>query len=222
MCAADYDEPHALMVLVEEELVVIDLETSGWPAFRPPYLNSVHSSAITCAQHVLNVPDQLWQKLVDAGDAQSKNFSARVSGGVLSVSESECVCVSVPSTCSMSPASSGTSWSTPGTLRARTSLLASVYVVWGGSVCVYVCSQPVLNVPDQLWHKLADAGDAQSKNFSARVSLGVCVVVCSVCVCVPRKRFLRNFSARVSLGVSVVVCSVCVCPSQAIPQKLLR
>ena len=79
LCIADYDEPHALMVLVEEELVMIDLETSGWPTFRLPYLHSVHSSAITCAQHVLNVPEQLWQKLVDAGDSQSKNFSTRVS-----------------------------------------------------------------------------------------------------------------------------------------------
>ncbi|KAK7111660.1 lethal(2) giant larvae protein homolog 1-like isoform X2 [Littorina saxatilis] len=79
-----YDEPTALMVLVEEEFVMIDLETTDWPALRLPYLHSVHSSAITCAQHVLNVPDQLWQKLIDAGDAQCKNFSTRewpITGG---------------------------------------------------------------------------------------------------------------------------------------------
>lgn len=81
---AEYDEPHLLIVLVEEELVVIDLDNDQWPALRLPYLNSVHSSAITCAQHVLNVPDQLWQKLKDAGDMQSKTFSARewpITGG---------------------------------------------------------------------------------------------------------------------------------------------
>ena len=78
-CAPDKDEPHAVLILAEEELVMIDLESNSWPVFRLPYLHSVHASAITCAQHVLDVPDQLWQKLVDAGNAQSKNFSTRVS-----------------------------------------------------------------------------------------------------------------------------------------------
>lgn len=72
------DDPHALVILAEEELVVLDLETESWPSFRLPYLNSVHSSAITCAQHVTAVPEQLWQKIKDAGDSQNKNFSKRV------------------------------------------------------------------------------------------------------------------------------------------------
>ncbi|BFZ18051.1 hypothetical protein BsWGS_21091 [Bradybaena similaris] len=71
------DDPHALIILAEEELVVVDLDTESWPCFRLPYLNSVHSSAITCAQHVSNVPEQLWQKITDAGDSQNKNFSKR-------------------------------------------------------------------------------------------------------------------------------------------------
>jgi lethal(2) giant larvae protein len=66
------------MVLTEEEFVVVDLESESWPTMRLPYLNSVHSSAITCAQHTANIPDQLWQKLVDAGNTQSGNFSTRV------------------------------------------------------------------------------------------------------------------------------------------------
>ncbi|KAL8573601.1 hypothetical protein ACOMHN_007154 [Nucella lapillus] len=81
---ADKDEPHSLLVLVEEEVVVIDLSTKGWPTFRLPYLHSIHSSAITCTQHVINVPQQLWQKLVDAGDAQSQSYSRRewpITGG---------------------------------------------------------------------------------------------------------------------------------------------
>ncbi|GFO39278.1 lethal(2) giant larvae protein-like protein [Plakobranchus ocellatus] len=71
----DRDDPQALIILAEEELVVLDLESEGWPAFCLPYLNSVHSSAITCAQHVSNVPESLWQKITDAGDNQNKNFS---------------------------------------------------------------------------------------------------------------------------------------------------
>lgn len=74
----EMDEPHTLVVLAEEELVLIDLETQGWPAYALPYLNSLHCSPITCSQHVSNVPDNLWQKIADAGQAQNKNLSSRV------------------------------------------------------------------------------------------------------------------------------------------------
>ncbi|CAL1538236.1 unnamed protein product [Lymnaea stagnalis] len=73
----DRDDPHALVILAEEELVVLDLESESWPSFRLPYLNSVHSSAITCSQHISNVPEQLWQKMTDAGDNQNKIHSNR-------------------------------------------------------------------------------------------------------------------------------------------------
>lgn len=83
------DEPHTLVVLAEEELVLIDLETQGWPAFALPYLNSLHCSPITCSQHVSNVPDNLWQKIADAGQAQNKNMSSRVRLGCSSLKFSE-------------------------------------------------------------------------------------------------------------------------------------
>ena len=75
---AEYDEPHALIVLVEEELFVIDLEADKWPMFRLPYASSLHSSAITCAQHISNVPKQLLTKIVDLGDAQQAGYTKRV------------------------------------------------------------------------------------------------------------------------------------------------
>ncbi|XP_050394221.1 lethal(2) giant larvae protein homolog 1 isoform X2 [Patella vulgata] len=81
---SDNDEPHSLVVLAEEEIVAIDLDSVNWPTFRLPYLNSIHSSAITCSQHIANVPDQLWQKINDVGEAQLKNFSPRtwpINGG---------------------------------------------------------------------------------------------------------------------------------------------
>lgn len=78
LCFTETDEPHTLVVLAEEELVLIDLETQGCPSFSLPYFNSLHSSPITCSQHVSNIPDNLWQKIVDAGQAQNKNVSARV------------------------------------------------------------------------------------------------------------------------------------------------
>lgn len=66
----EFDEPSALVVLLEEELVVIDLQTPGWPSLPTPYLAPLHSSAITCSFHISSVPPKLWERLVNAGKAQ--------------------------------------------------------------------------------------------------------------------------------------------------------
>ena len=68
---AEFDEPQALAVLLEEELVVLDLQTPGWPAVPAPYLAPLHSSAITCSAHVANVPAKLWARIVSAGEQQN-------------------------------------------------------------------------------------------------------------------------------------------------------
>uniref|UniRef100_A0A8C5ECN9 Lethal giant larvae homologue 2 domain-containing protein n=1 Tax=Gouania willdenowi TaxID=441366 RepID=A0A8C5ECN9_GOUWI len=65
-----FDDPSALVVLLEEELVVIDLQTPGWPSLPTPYLAPLHSSAITCSCHISNVPPKLWERLINAGKAQ--------------------------------------------------------------------------------------------------------------------------------------------------------
>ncbi|XP_064135449.1 lethal(2) giant larvae protein homolog 1 isoform X2 [Loxodonta africana] len=67
----EFDDPQALAVLLEEELVVLDLQTPGWPAVPAPYLAPLHSSAITCSAHVANVPAKLWARLVSLGEQQS-------------------------------------------------------------------------------------------------------------------------------------------------------
>uniref|UniRef100_A0A667Z7C6 LLGL scribble cell polarity complex component 1 n=1 Tax=Myripristis murdjan TaxID=586833 RepID=A0A667Z7C6_9TELE len=69
-----FDDPSALVVLLEEELVVIDLQTPGWPSLPTPYLAPLHSSAITCSCHVSNVPPKLWERLVNAGKAQQGHW----------------------------------------------------------------------------------------------------------------------------------------------------
>lgn len=58
-------------MLLEEELVVLDLQTPGWPTVPAPYLAPLHSSAITCSAHVANVPAKLWSRIVSAGEQQS-------------------------------------------------------------------------------------------------------------------------------------------------------
>ncbi|XP_026877989.2 lethal(2) giant larvae protein homolog 1 isoform X2 [Electrophorus electricus] len=63
----ELDDPSALVVLLEEELVVIDLQAAGWPTIPAPYLAPLHSSAITCSYHISNVPTRLWERVVSAG-----------------------------------------------------------------------------------------------------------------------------------------------------------
>ncbi|XP_012861729.1 LLGL scribble cell polarity complex component 2 isoform X1 [Echinops telfairi] len=74
--AAASDDPYALLVLAEEELVVIDLTAAGWPPVQPPYLASLHCSAITCSHHVSNIPLKLWERVIAAGSKQSTHFSS--------------------------------------------------------------------------------------------------------------------------------------------------
>ncbi|XP_048847305.1 lethal(2) giant larvae protein homolog 1 isoform X3 [Brienomyrus brachyistius] len=79
-----FDDPTALVVLLEEELIAFDLQTTGWPVIPSPYLASLHSSAITCSYHVSNVPRELWQRVAAAGRLQSPSQTAAkwpISGG---------------------------------------------------------------------------------------------------------------------------------------------
>lgn len=66
----EYDNPHTLVVLAEEEIVFIDLESDDWLPFRMPYLSSLHYSPITCTQHYSDVPQDLWNNIVTFGNKQ--------------------------------------------------------------------------------------------------------------------------------------------------------
>uniref|UniRef100_A0A3P8WL87 LLGL scribble cell polarity complex component 2 n=1 Tax=Cynoglossus semilaevis TaxID=244447 RepID=A0A3P8WL87_CYNSE len=77
-------DPSALVVLVEEELVVIDLQTEGWPVIQTPYLVPLHSSAITCSHHVSAIPLKLWERILAAGELQNTHYSKKpwpITGG---------------------------------------------------------------------------------------------------------------------------------------------
>lgn len=73
-------DPIALVVLVEEELVVVDLQTDGWPVFQTPYLVPLHCSAITCSHHVSSIPLKLWERVHAAGKLQNTSCSKKVFG----------------------------------------------------------------------------------------------------------------------------------------------
>nr|CAG4643000.1 EOG090X00I4 [Ilyocryptus agilis] len=82
----DTNTTEALVVLAEEELVVIDLVTPGWPSFSSPYLASLHCSAIT-AQTVISVNTEVYDKIVAHPQilAPSTKISSRpwpINGGI--------------------------------------------------------------------------------------------------------------------------------------------
>nr|CAD7457896.1 unnamed protein product [Timema tahoe] len=86
------DEPEALIVLLEEELVAIDLLSEDWRMMCLPYLVSLHASAVTCSQHVSNVPQDLWEAITAAGKLQTQDlYSERqdwpINGGKILVPE---------------------------------------------------------------------------------------------------------------------------------------
>uniref|UniRef100_A0A8C5FFY5 LLGL scribble cell polarity complex component 1 n=1 Tax=Gadus morhua TaxID=8049 RepID=A0A8C5FFY5_GADMO len=77
----EFDEPSAVVVLLDEELVVVDLHTPGWPTLPTPYLAPLHSSAITCSCHVSSVPPKLWDRVLQAGRAQRQAPHWPICGG---------------------------------------------------------------------------------------------------------------------------------------------
>ncbi|XP_071814997.1 LLGL scribble cell polarity complex component 2-like isoform X3 [Apostichopus japonicus] len=66
----EYDNPHTVAVLCEEEIVFIDLLSEGWPYYSLPYLSSLHASSITSSSQVSNVPSDIYEKIVSAGEHQ--------------------------------------------------------------------------------------------------------------------------------------------------------
>ncbi|KAK2584774.1 hypothetical protein KPH14_007097 [Odynerus spinipes] len=68
------DSPEALIVLAEEEIVAIDLTNPQWKMMALPYLVSLHASAVTCSQHIPNVPEELWDAIMSAGKAQTEHL----------------------------------------------------------------------------------------------------------------------------------------------------
>lgn len=64
----DKGPPAALIILAEEEVIAVDLQSENWPLFYPhPYLNAIHPSAVTCFHHVDDVSDQVYQRLQSIG-----------------------------------------------------------------------------------------------------------------------------------------------------------
>ncbi|KAK7142763.1 hypothetical protein R3I94_012192 [Phoxinus phoxinus] len=81
----DFQEPYAVVVLLEKDLVVIDLAQIGYPIFENPYPLSIHESPVTCCEYYADCPAEIIPALYSAGSKQKRQgFSKKewpVSGG---------------------------------------------------------------------------------------------------------------------------------------------
>lgn len=57
-----------LLILAEEEIVVLDLTRDNWPLVPLPYLNSIHSSSVTCLSHISDINPEIFQRICNVGD----------------------------------------------------------------------------------------------------------------------------------------------------------
>ncbi|XP_028995159.1 syntaxin-binding protein 5 isoform X2 [Betta splendens] len=81
----DYQEPYAVVVLLEKDLVVIDLGQIGYPIFENPYPLCIHESPVTCCEYFADCPAELIPALYSVGSRQKRQGYSKkewpISGG---------------------------------------------------------------------------------------------------------------------------------------------
>ncbi|XP_036438198.1 syntaxin-binding protein 5a [Colossoma macropomum] len=81
----DFQEPYAVVVLLEKDLVVIDLAQNGYPIFENPYPLTIHESPVTCCEYVADCPADLIPALYSVGSRQKRQGYSKkewpISGG---------------------------------------------------------------------------------------------------------------------------------------------
>ncbi|XP_017555402.1 syntaxin-binding protein 5 isoform X5 [Pygocentrus nattereri] len=81
----DYQEPYAVVVLLEKDLVVIDLAQPGYPSFENPYPLTIHESPVTCCEYFADCPAELIPALYSVGSRQKRQGYSKkkwpISGG---------------------------------------------------------------------------------------------------------------------------------------------
>ncbi|XP_053147482.1 syntaxin-binding protein 5 isoform X10 [Hemicordylus capensis] len=68
----DFQEPYAVVVLLEKDLVLIDLAQNGYPIFENPYPLSIHESPVTCCEYFADCPGDLIPALYSVGARQKR------------------------------------------------------------------------------------------------------------------------------------------------------
>uniref|UniRef100_UPI00398F630A syntaxin-binding protein 5-like isoform X7 n=1 Tax=Pristiophorus japonicus TaxID=55135 RepID=UPI00398F630A len=68
----EFQEPYAVVVLLEKDLIVVDLTQSNFPIFENPYPMDVHESPVTCSEYFADCPPDLIPALYSMGAKQQK------------------------------------------------------------------------------------------------------------------------------------------------------
>ncbi|XP_014221040.1 syntaxin-binding protein 5 isoform X2 [Trichogramma pretiosum] len=84
--SSDFQDPYAVVVLLQNDLVVIDLLTQGFPCFENPYPMDLHESPVTCCAYFADCPGDLVPAFYSVGSKSQKKtgFSEKewpLSGG---------------------------------------------------------------------------------------------------------------------------------------------
>ncbi|XP_037652725.1 syntaxin-binding protein 5 isoform X8 [Sebastes umbrosus] len=81
----DFQEPYAVLVLLEKDLVLIDLGQIGYPIFENPYPLTIHESPVTCCEYFVDCPAELIPALYSVGSRQKRQGYSKkewpISGG---------------------------------------------------------------------------------------------------------------------------------------------
>ncbi|XP_041066818.1 syntaxin-binding protein 5-like [Carcharodon carcharias] len=68
----EFQEPYAVIVLLEKDLIAVDLTQSNFPIFENPYPMDVHESPVTCSEYFADCPPDLIPALYSVGAKQQK------------------------------------------------------------------------------------------------------------------------------------------------------
>uniref|UniRef100_S4RPL7 Lethal giant larvae homologue 2 domain-containing protein n=1 Tax=Petromyzon marinus TaxID=7757 RepID=S4RPL7_PETMA len=77
---SDFQDPYAVVVLLEKDMVVVDLTQSGYPIFENPYAMDIHDSPVTFCEYFADCSVEIIPALYSVGARQKKQgFSKQVS-----------------------------------------------------------------------------------------------------------------------------------------------
>uniref|UniRef100_A0A8C9X700 Syntaxin-binding protein 5-like n=1 Tax=Sander lucioperca TaxID=283035 RepID=A0A8C9X700_SANLU len=86
LCETPYNnevqEPYAVVVLLEKDLIVVDLTQSNFPVFENPYPMDIHESPVTCTAYFADCPPDIIPILYSIGVKHKKTgYSQKVREG---------------------------------------------------------------------------------------------------------------------------------------------
>ncbi|XP_065223797.1 syntaxin-binding protein 5 isoform X4 [Planococcus citri] len=68
----DIQEPYAIVILLQYDLVLIDVQTLGFPSFENPYPMDIHESPVTCCSYFADCPSDIIPAFYSVGRATQK------------------------------------------------------------------------------------------------------------------------------------------------------